>query len=84
MEGRPGERGGPFFCLAQKPFARHYGVMRKLTLIALIALSGCGSPGEDTIGGVTRSEAQALNDAATMLDNNAVAPVVGNEGASKP
>jgi hypothetical protein len=29
---------------------------------------------------MTRSEAQALNNAATMVDSNAVAPMVGNEG----
>jgi hypothetical protein len=56
-------------------------MMRKLALLALIALSGCGSPSDDTVGGVTRSEAQALNDAATMLDNNALAPVIGNESS---
>jgi hypothetical protein len=84
MEGRPGERGGPFFCLAQKRPARHYDAMRTLALLALIALSGCGSPNGKTVGGVTRSEAQALNDAATMLDKNAVAPMVRNESISKP
>jgi uncharacterized protein YceK len=58
--------------------------MHKIILLALIALSGCGSPRDDTVGGVTQSEAQALNDAATMLDNNAVAPVLANESAPKP
>ncbi|MDB5701943.1 MAG: hypothetical protein JWL66_2142 [Sphingomonadales bacterium] len=57
--------------------------MRVLALIALVALSACGSPSGDSVGGATRSESQALNDAATMLDNNAVAPMVGNETATK-
>ncbi|MDB5715518.1 MAG: hypothetical protein JWO15_2915 [Sphingomonadales bacterium] len=58
--------------------------MRILPLLALIALSGCGSPGNDTVDGATRSEAQALNDAAAMLDNNAIAPVVGNGSDAAP
>lgn len=59
--------------------------MRILAMLALIALSGCGSPSDDTVGGVTRSEAQALNDAATMLDKNAAAPAIENESdLSKP
>ncbi len=45
-----------------------------ITVLAL-ALSACGSPNDPGVGGVTRREADALNDAATMVDNNAVAPV---------
>jgi uncharacterized protein YceK len=58
--------------------------MPKLVLVILITLSGCGSPKTNTVGGATQSEAQALNDAATMLDNNAAEPVVANENAPKP
>ncbi|WP_293880146.1 hypothetical protein [Sphingomonas sp.] len=57
--------------------------MRVLALLALVALSGCGSPSDDTVDGATRSEAQALNDAATMIDNNAVAPVLRNEASPR-
>jgi hypothetical protein len=49
--------------------------MQKFPLLALIALSGCGSPDTSSIGRMTRSEAEALNDAATMVDENAIAAV---------
>jgi hypothetical protein len=41
----------------------------------LLTLTACGSPNDPGVGGITRSEAEALNDAASMVDNNAVAPV---------
>ena len=44
-------------------------------LILVLLLSACGSPSDDAVGGVSRSEAEALNDAAQMLDANAVVPV---------
>ena len=44
-------------------------------LILALMLGGCGSPSDDQVGGVSRSEAEALNDAAQMLDDNAVVPV---------
>jgi hypothetical protein len=44
-------------------------------LILFLMLSACGSPSNDPVGGVSRSEAEALNDAAEMLDANAVVPV---------
>ena len=44
--------------------------MKSLALIAaLLALASCGSPQDSAPAGVTRQEAQALNDAAAMLDN---------------
>jgi hypothetical protein len=50
--------------------------MRLYAFAAMIlALSACGSPNDPGVGGVTRREADALNDAATMVDNNAVTPV---------
>ncbi len=58
--------------------------MRRLIVLALSGvLTACGSPNDPGVGGVTRSEAQALNDAAIMLDNNAVTPVpeTGNRAA---
>ena len=44
-------------------------------LILALLLSACGSPSDDSAGGVSRSESEALNDAAEMLDANAVVPV---------
>ncbi len=60
--------------------------MRAALLLTLAgALAACSSPNDPGVGGVTRGEAAALNDAATMLDNNAVAPVPesGNRAAPK-
>ena len=54
--------------------------MRMRCLILALMLSACGSPSADNVGGVTRSEAEALNDAAEMLDANAVVPVVVENG----
>jgi hypothetical protein len=59
---------------------------RQLVMSLLLVLSACSSPNDPGVGGVTRSEAEALNDAAAMLDNNAVQPVAepaGNSVASK-
>jgi hypothetical protein len=44
-------------------------------VILALLLSACGSPSSESVGGVSRSEAEALNDAAEMLDANAVVPV---------
>jgi hypothetical protein len=49
--------------------------MRTILAIALLSLSACGSPSDDKVAGVSQSEADALNDAAEMLDANAVVPV---------
>jgi hypothetical protein len=48
-------------------------IMRMLALFLLLA--ACDSPRDETVGGVTQSEASALNDAAAMLDANAIEPV---------
>ncbi|WP_230770343.1 hypothetical protein [Sphingomonas sp. Leaf4] len=46
-----------------------------LALPALLLLAACSGGDKDTApGGVTQSEAAALNDAAAMLDANALAP----------
>jgi len=51
-------------------------MIKRLLLSSLIAaLTSCSSPNDPDVGGVTRSEAEALNDAASMLDNNAVEPM---------
>lgn len=56
--------------------------MRILTAAAIIlavtALSSCGASESDGVGGVTASEARALNEAAEMLDSRPGAPA-GNE-----
>ncbi|WP_336958079.1 hypothetical protein [Sphingobium aquiterrae] len=65
-------------------------------LASLLTTAGCGSGNGDGVGGVTASEARALNDAAEMLDSrprvaldaapdadNRAAPAPGN-GATAP
>ena len=52
-------------------------------LILALMLSACGEPSADNVGGVSRSEAEALNDAAEMLDANAVVPVVVENGVAE-
>lgn len=45
------------------------------TMVFALLLSACGSPSNNAVDGVSRSEAEALNDAAEMLDANAVVPL---------
>ena len=45
------------------------------SVILALMLSACGAPSDDSVGGISRCEAEALNDAAQMLDDNAVVPV---------
>ena len=51
-------------------------------LVLAVVLMSCGSPQTTTVDGVSRSEAQALNDAAEMLDANAAVPVAGENVTS--
>ena len=44
-------------------------------LIFALLLSACGAPRADNVSDATRSEAEALSDAAEMLDHNAVVPM---------
>ncbi len=53
---------------------------RALMAGMLAALAGCGSGGDTDVGGVTPSEARALNDAAAMLDD-AATPAIANTKA---
>ena len=69
---------GPFFIVSSGGISAG---MRYL--IFALLLSACGSPSSDSVGGVTRSEAEALNDAAEMLDANAVVPVVVENGVDR-
>jgi hypothetical protein len=59
--------------------------MRIVSVVMFLALAGCGgSPNDPGVGGVTRSEAQALNDAAEMLDQTEPPPSVLNSSAQTP
>ncbi len=50
-----------------------------LALPALFCLAACSGGDDDSApGGVTQGEAAALNDAAAMLDANAMAPETVN------
>tara|TARA_R110000787_G_scaffold195091_2_gene306482 strand:+ start:794 stop:1036 length:243 start_codon:yes stop_codon:yes gene_type:complete len=53
-------------------------------LIGLMLLGGCGSASEEGVGGVSASEAEALNDAAAMLDARSGAAQVGDGGLNPP
>ena len=49
----------------------------KLLMVALaIALTGCGSPNDPGVGGVTKAEAEQLNEAAEMLNQDKPPPSV--------
>jgi hypothetical protein len=53
-----------------------------LSLVPLILVTACGSaPNDPAIGGVTRGEAEALNDAAEMLDQTEPPPRLTNDAA---
>lgn len=55
--------------------------MRMATGLALLmALTACGSQSGDGVGGVSASEASALNDAAAMLDARSQAGKPAGEG----
>ena len=60
--------------------------MRSVILALMLSamLSACGAPSDDSVGGISQSEAEALNDAAQMLDDNAVVPVPVENGATAP
>jgi hypothetical protein len=53
----------------------HDAGMKYIALIASLVLAGCGAPSDEKVAGVSQSEADALNDAAEMLDANTVVPV---------
>jgi hypothetical protein len=46
-----------------------------LAASAFLCLSGCDQSGDDGVGGVTKGEARALNEAAEMLDSR---PTIAN------
>lgn len=60
-------------------------ILAAATLSALLATSACGSGNDDGVGGVTATEARALNDAAEMLDGRPRAELeVSNTTAPPP
>jgi predicted outer membrane protein len=65
-------RSPPFFVRA---FAAWCRPMKAIACLALLMLAACGAPSDEKVAGVSQSEADALNDAAAMLDANAVIPV---------
>ena len=61
-------------------------IARHITAIALAAvLVACGGgPNDPGVGGVTRGEADALNDAAAMLDDQSITPSLTNDTTEAP
>ena len=53
--------------------------MRMIATLMALALAGCGSPNDPGVGGVTKAEAEQLNEAAEILNQDKPPPsVVGN------
>ena len=64
----------PFLCLSQDNKVRKTAMFRNLIIVGLaILLIGCGGGDNMAVGGVSQSEADALNNAAEMLDQPATA-----------
>ena len=56
-------------------------VKRAIPLLALLLLAACSAPATDE-SGASPGEAQALNEAAAMLDDNSVSANMGADNAS--
>ena len=56
---------------------------RSMALAALLVLAGCDAGSTDGVGGVSASEASALNDAASMLDARKD-DAIPNDGSVNP
>lgn len=61
-------------------------ILRYITAIMLAAALGAcgGGPNDPGVGGVTRGEADALNDAAAMLDDQSITPSLTNDTTEVP
>lgn len=69
MEGPHSQRGAALSIVHGSEMMRHIGVMALL----LLPLAACGgSPNDPGEGGVTRAEADALDQAAEQLDQQQV------------
>jgi hypothetical protein len=56
-----------------------------LVFAAALSLSACGSPNDPDVGGVTKAEAEQLNEAAEALNQNSPPPSVSdNNGQPAP
>lgn len=60
--------------------------MRTIGLMLALMLASCGSPNDPGVGGVTKAEAEQLNEAAEMLNQDKPPPSLasGSEGGAKP
>ncbi len=56
--------------------------LRWVAALAAIGLAGCGSPNDPGVGGVTKAEAEQLNEAAEELNQDTPPPSVVQ--AAKP
>jgi hypothetical protein len=57
--------------------------MRLLIPLSLFLLTSCGSPNDPGVGGVTKAEADQLNEAAELLNQNTPPPHVANDAAKQ-
>ncbi len=55
-----------------------------LVLTMLISMSACGSPNDPGVGGVTKAEAEQLNEAAEALNQNSPPPRILNDADRAP
>lgn len=58
--------------------------IKLIALAALATLCGCGSPNDPAVGGVTKAEAEQLNEAASSLNQNVPPPGVSKEAERAP
>jgi hypothetical protein len=55
--------------------------VRLSALVTVATLCGCGSPNDPGVGGVTKAEAEQLNEAAESLNQNVPPPRVSKDAA---
>lgn len=51
---------------------------KRMIILLALSLTACGSLNDPGDGGVTRREAEELNEVAAALDSNAAAPNIAN------
>lgn len=52
-------------------------------VVAVSMISACGSPNDPGVGGVTKAEAEQLNEAAEALNQNKPPPSLATDAASQ-